>query len=172
MPSESGGGPSPNRCGITGLLRANAVNGAAGGDPRVIRRARAVLLLVPDDPWVAADVECARRVLEQVRIVLLFPHEDQVRGRHEVGDVRTAARRTREGIGADAPPAAMIGVVVVGPELFLLDEGLLVDGHSPLHADRVAGKREMAATRAGSRVTAISIRFAALAGRLAGSRIR
>src|SRR5207248_7605066 len=120
------------------LLRADAVDGPAGRDPRVVRRARAIVGLIADDPRIASDVECARRVLEEVGIVLLLPDEDQVRRGHEVGDERTAVRRARKRISAYAPPAGAIVRVVVECKVLLLDEGLVVDRHSPLHEDRVA----------------------------------
>src|SRR5207245_9014108 len=63
---------------------------------------------------------------EQVRVVALLPDEHEMRRRHEVRDERAARRRARERIGPDAEPAAVVGAVVVRPELLGLLEELLV----------------------------------------------
>ena len=88
---------------------------------------------------------CVRRrapggVAQQVRVVLLLPHEDQVRRRHEVGHVRAAGRRARKRVGADAEPAVAATCVIVEPELLLLrlrNVLLAEDDRTPLHANRV-----------------------------------
>jgi predicted acylesterase/phospholipase RssA len=48
-------------------------------------------------------------------------------GGHEVGDERTALRRTRKRVGANAVPAGMVTAVVVLPELLVLDQLLVLD---------------------------------------------
>jgi hypothetical protein len=103
-------------------------------------------------------------VPEQVRVVELLPHEDEVRGRHEVGHERAAARGTRKRIGADAEPAGVILAAVLLPQLLdLALEDFLFEEQSSalrrLHALRLArrtkaavGSREVgdfAATEAG-----------------------
>jgi hypothetical protein len=58
--------------------------------------------------------------MEQIRVVALLPDQDQVCRGHEAGDKGAPCRRTREGIGADAEPAGVIGARVVPPELLFL----------------------------------------------------
>ena len=85
---------------------------------------------------------------QEIRVVGLLPDENQVRGGHEVGDERAAARGTGERIGADAEPATVVGAVVFRPEL-LVGEELLVEKASPsrleaavLHAKQASRSRK------------------------------
>ena len=96
----------------------DAVDGAAGRLPGVVRGARAELPLVRDDPRVAPHVLRALRVPEQVRVVALLPDEDQVRGGHELGDEAAVRRRAGEPVGPHAEPARVVGRLVE-PELVL-----------------------------------------------------
>src|SRR5205823_8684192 len=75
-------------------------------------------------------------LLQQVRVVLLLPDEDQVRGGHELRDELTARSRTRKRIRPDAPPPVAIGAVVAEPELLLRDVCLLEDELALLHPAR------------------------------------
>src|SRR5919198_1618885 len=93
----------------------NAVDGPARGLPRVVRGAGAERRLVPDDARVAADLLRALRVPEKVRVVALLPHEDEVRGGHEVGDERAVLRGARERVGADAEPTGVVVAAFVRP---------------------------------------------------------
>jgi hypothetical protein len=98
------------------------VHGAAGRLPRVVRGARTERRLVLGDTRIASDLFRALRVPEEIRIVALHPHENEVCGGHEVRDERTALRGTRERISAHAEPAAVVVGVVFLPELFFFDE--------------------------------------------------
>src|SRR5206468_11620133 len=113
--------------------------------PRVVRRARAVRLLVGDDARVAADLFRALRVAQQVGIVSLLPDEHEMRRCHELGDEAAARSGTRERIGAHAIPAGMRCVVVTGPQLLVdVRIDLLDDAYAsevellPFHAEKVA----------------------------------
>src|SRR5207302_724859 len=70
----------------------DAVDGPAGGLPRVVRGAGAERLLVPDDARVPADVLRPLRVPEQVRVVALLQDDVLARAREAT---RTAPRRAR-----------------------------------------------------------------------------
>ena len=121
----------------------DAVHRAAGGDPRVVRGARAVLGAVAGDARVAADVARARGVTQEVRVVVLLPHEDQVRRGHELGDERAAGGRARERIRAHAEPPVVVTTLVVLPQLdvFELGDAVLENDLPALHraqgSDRV-----------------------------------
>src|SRR5260221_14755100 len=128
----------------------DAVNGPAGGDPRVVRGARPELGAVPGHPWVAADVAGAGRVAQQVRVVERLPDEDQMRRGHELGDERTALRRARKRIRAHAEPAVVPALGVVLPELELAvdDNRLLLEEDLPaLHREQGSGGGRRARTR-------------------------
>jgi hypothetical protein len=58
-------------------------------------------------------------VPEEIRIVTLFPDEDEVGRGHELRDERAARSRTGKRIGPDAMPAAVISAVVLLPEVFV-----------------------------------------------------
>ena len=116
IPSESGA-LWPKRCSIT----LDPVDRPPRRLPRVVGRAGAVRVLVVDDRRVTPHLLRALRVAEQVRVVPLLPDEDQVHGRHEEGDELAAGRRAREGIGADAEPAGMVGAALLRPEGLLED---------------------------------------------------
>ena len=103
-PSESGV-LSPQWASITSL---DAVDGPARGFPRVVRRAGAERGLVRHDARIAPDLLRTPGVTQQVRVVALLPDEDQVRGRHELGDERAALGGARERIGRDAEPPAVV----------------------------------------------------------------
>src|SRR6185436_2179401 len=105
----------------------DAVDGAAGGLPRVVRGARAERGLVRDDARVAADGLRAACMPEEVRVVALLPDEDQVRSGHVLGDKRAPVGRAREGVRRDAVPPGVVLVGVVGPELLVLEQLLLVE---------------------------------------------
>src|SRR5205823_13546443 len=98
----------------------------AGRLPRVVRRAGPEGQLVFRDPRVSSDFLCASRVPQEIRVVGLLPDENQMRGSHEICNERAATRGTGEGIGADTEPAAVVGAVVLRPELFVGEE-LLVE---------------------------------------------
>src|SRR5262245_16070809 len=115
------------------LLRPDAVHRPSGGDPGVVRGARPVRRLVADDARITADVAGPRCVAEEIRVVVLLPAQDQVRRGHERRDVRAAGRRTRKRIGPHAPPAVVVGGVVVVPDLLVLDDLVLEDDGSLLH---------------------------------------
>jgi hypothetical protein len=70
-------------------------------------------------------------VPEEIRVVPFLPHEDEVRSGHEDGDERARRGRAREGIGANAEPAGVIVVGVVGPELLVFLEQLVVEDQRP-----------------------------------------
>ena len=56
-------------------------------------------------------------MVQEVRVVALLPHEDEVRRGHEDRDEIAAVRRARERIRANAEPAAVVPARVVRPEL-------------------------------------------------------
>src|SRR5207237_10528762 len=68
----------------TALLAADAVHRATRRLPRVVRRARPEGRLVRHDARVAPDLFRPARMTKQVRVVALLPHEDEMRGRHEL----------------------------------------------------------------------------------------
>src|SRR5215213_126682 len=70
----------------------DAVDGPAGRLPRVVGRARTERRFVRLDARVTADFLRALRMMEEVRIVALLPDEYEMRGSHEVGNERAAAR--------------------------------------------------------------------------------
>src|SRR5471032_1248479 len=117
----------------TGSGGADAVNRPAGCDPGVVGGACAVFRAVTDDARIAAHVAGARSVLEQVRIVLFLPDEDQMRGGHELSDERAAGCGAGERIGSYAPPAVTVAIFAVEPELLFLDVGLLQEHLSAFH---------------------------------------
>ena len=71
---------------------------------------------------------------QEIWIVSLLPDEHEMSGGHELGDVRTAGRGARKGIGAHAPPAGVITAPVVDPQI-LVRKGLLVS-----HDDRACAR--------------------------------
>ena len=117
-------------------MTTDAVHRPARRFPRVVRRARPERALVGDGPRIPADLLGALGVAQQVRVVALLPHEDEVCGGHELCDELAPRRRARKRVGGDAEPAGVVGVGVVGPELFLFEELLLleqlriVEGHA------------------------------------------
>jgi hypothetical protein len=72
--------------------------------------------------------------MEEIRVVALFPDEDQVGCRHENGHELASGGRARERICADAEPAAVITGGVVRPELLDLPD-LLVSEDYPARLD-------------------------------------
>ena len=70
---------------------------------------------------------------QEVRIVDLLPHEDQVSRGHELRDEGAAVGRTRERVGPDAEPAVVVAVVVLPELFFLLDNRVVEDGMPALH---------------------------------------
>ena len=56
---------------------------------------------------------------EEVRVVALLPHQDEMRRRHEHGDERAAVRGARERVGLDAEPPLTAGGIVITPQLFV-----------------------------------------------------
>src|SRR4051812_33471315 len=75
-------------------------------------------MLVLQDARIATDLLRALCVMEEVRIVRLFPHEDQVSGGHEACDKCAPGGRTGEGIRPHAEPAAVV-CLLAAPQLFL-----------------------------------------------------
>src|SRR5579864_33350 len=120
IPTVSGA-DSPKCASITRLLAADAVHGSSGRLPRVVRRARPEVEFVRDDARIPSDLFRAAGMTEQIRIVPLLPDEDEMRRRHELGDVGAARRWARERIGAYAVPAGVVAVLVAAPELLVLE---------------------------------------------------
>src|ERR671919_659948 len=116
------------------LLVADAVHGAAGGFPGVVRGARPERRLVLNDSWVAPDLFRALGVPEQVGVVALFPDENEMGGRHKVRHEHAPRRGTGKRVGGHAKPSGMVGVNVVRPELLLLDELRLLDVYTRAQA--------------------------------------
>src|SRR5207253_1918486 len=123
----------------------DAVNRTTRGLPRVVRRARPVRRRVGHDARVAADLEGAPRVPEQVRVVALLPDEDQVRRGHELGDEVATGGGTRERVGAHAEPALVVLAALVGPQALFLGEPVVLEDERPaldawlLHAGEFSG---------------------------------
>src|SRR5207248_8432972 len=128
------------------LLAADSVHGTARRLPRVVRRARPERGLVRDDAGIAADLLRSAGMTEEVGIVALLPNEHEMRGGHELGDIRASRRRARERVGADTEPARMLAVLFALPELFVFDRLRLFDGMHvaasdllPLHPRKGSG---------------------------------
>src|SRR5439155_26446719 len=115
--------------------------------PRVVRRARPVRGRVGNDSRIAPDLLGSARMTEQVRIVALLPHEDQMRSGHELGHEDAAGGGTGEGVGADAEPPVVVVTALVGPQLLLVRERVLLEDKRPplgarlLHAGEFSGAR-------------------------------
>src|SRR3954463_4852728 len=75
-------------------------------------------MLVLQDARIATDLLRALCVVEEVRIVRLLPHEDQVSGGHEACDKCAPGGGTGEWIRPDAEPAAVV-CLLAAPQLFL-----------------------------------------------------
>ena len=103
----------------SGASALDAVHGATGCLPRVVGGTRPEAGLVPDDPRVPTYFLRTLCMPEQVRIVALLPDEHEVCRGHEVRDERAPFGRARERIRADAVPAAVVAVVVTGPQLLV-----------------------------------------------------
>src|SRR5439155_24977740 len=123
--------------------------GPTGRVPRVVGGAGTEHRLVTDHMRVPADLLRPPGVPEQVRVVSLLPDEDQVRGGHELRDEAAARGGAGKGIGGDAPPAGVIGAVVLPPEFLFAESLELLDQHAAdagrlLHPPQASGATRLA----------------------------
>src|SRR5262249_31093384 len=126
--------------------RADSVDRATGRLPRVVRRARTERARVLRDARIAPDFLRACGVSEEIRIVLHFPHEDEVRSGHEVGNKCAPLRGTRKRVRLDAEPPAVVGAVILRPQLLVGEELLIEKARPPglkatlLHSEKLAAR--------------------------------
>src|SRR5262249_21109344 len=95
----------------------------------------------------STDFLRAGGMAEEVWIVGLLPHEDEVRSGHELGDERAPLGGTRKRVRLDAEPVAVVGAIVFCPQL-LVGEQLLVEKPRPPRLEATLLHSEKLATRA------------------------